>query len=630
VSPRSDKHWRLNPRIAVVALHDVTMAALSFELAVWLRYLTYGAPQSFGYLWEGTLLFTATCAVVFLATGLYRGIWYYASSRDLVAIAKAVTLAMLVFLPLMFALNRLGAFPRTALVINWPILALLLAGPRLLYRLLKDGNLEAVLERGGDGRVPVLLVGAGDTADGFIREMSRSRLARYRVVGLIDDKPHRVGRDIRGVRVLGTIDALGEVVERLDRQHRRPQRLILATDKLDSARARLVLEVGDTLGLPLARIPHLTDFKPGESAPEIVPVEVADLLGRPQKVLDRDAMARLIAGRRVLVTGAGGTIGSELCRQVAGFGPEHLALVDSSEFNLYQIDLELAEAHAAVPRAARLGDVRDRERIARLFAEERPELVFHAAALKHVPVAEAEPDEAALTNAIGTRNTIAAARAAGARLMVMISTDKAVNPTNVMGATKRIAELAVEAAGRDPAGLRCVTVRFGNVLGSTGSVVPLFQRQIARGGPLTVTHPEVTRFFMTTREAVELVLQASAIDAPAALYVLDMGTPVRIADLARQMIQLAGKRPERDVALNFTGLRPGEKLHEELFHVDEAPSPTPVDGVLVARPRSSAPEFSLGLDQLERAARAGRTHETLALIRRLVPEYAKAVATAAE
>jgi hypothetical protein len=238
VQHRSDTpFWRLNPRISVVALHDVTMAALAFELAVWLRYYTYGAPQSFGYLWEGTLLFAATSAVVFWATGLYRGIWYYASSRDLITIAKAVTLAMLVFLPLMFAMNRLATFPRTALLIEWPILVVLLAGPRLLYRLIKDGNLQAVLERGGDDRVPVLVVGAGDAADGFIREMSRSRLARYRVVGLIDDKPHRIGRDIRGVRVLGTIDALGEVVQKLDAQHRRPQRLILATDKLDGAGA---------------------------------------------------------------------------------------------------------------------------------------------------------------------------------------------------------------------------------------------------------------------------------------------------------------------------------------------------------------------------------------------------------
>lgn len=622
--PSESRRPRLNPRIAVVALHDVTMAAVSFELAVWLRYYTYGAPQNFGYLWEGTALFAATCAVVFWAMGLYRGIWYYASSRDLAAIAKAVTLAMLVFLPLMFALNRLGAFPRTALLINWPILVALLAGPRMLYRLVKDGNLHAVLERGDDARVPVLLVGAGDAADGFIREMSRSRLAGYRVVGLIDDKPHRVGRDIRGVRVLGTIDALGSVVQKLDAQHRRPQRLILATDKLDGERVRQILAVGDTLGLPLARMPRLTDFRAGEPEPEIRPVEVADLLGRPQRVLDRSAMARLIGGRRVLITGAGGTIGSELARQIAAFGPVHLTLVDNSEFGLYQIDLELSEGHASLSRSARLGDVRDRERLTRLFVEERPALVFHAAALKHVPVAEREPDEAALTNAIGTRNAIAAARHAGTETVVLISTDKAVDPSNVMGATKRVGELIAEAAGRESGGPRCVTVRFGNVLGSTGSVVPLFQRQIARGGPVTVTDPAVTRYFMTTREAVELVLQASTLEARAALYVLDMGAPVRIVDLARQMILLAGKRPDRDVTIAITGLRAGEKLHEALFHADEAPSGTTVDGVLIARPRAAAGDLGMLLDQLERAARGGRTTETLTLIHRLVPEYAPA------
>ena len=619
--PPEAKPWWLNPRILGVALHDVTMAAVSFELAVWLRYFTYGIPRPFGHLWQGTVVFALTCAVVFWAMGLYRGIWYYASSRDLATIGKAVTLAMLVFLPVMFAINRLDAFPRTALVINWPILVALLAGPRLLYRLLKDGNLRAVFER-DDNRVPVLLVGAGDAADSFIREMNRSKLAGYRVVGLIDDKPQRIGRDIRGVRVLGTIDALREVLAKLDRQNQRPQRLILATDRLDGERVRAVLARADALGLPLARMPRLTDFRPGESQPEIIPVEVADLLGRPQKVLDREAMARLIAGRRVLVTGAGGTIGSELCRQIAALRPAHLTLVDNSEFNLYQIDLELGESRPELQRAARLGDVRDRERLQRLVAEERPALLFHAAALKHVPVAEIDPDEAALTNAIGTRNAIAAARAAGVDTLVLISTDKAVDPTSVMGATKRIAELCAEAAAREP-GPRCVTVRFGNVLGSTGSVVPLFQRQIARGGPLTVTDPAVTRFFMTTREAVELVLQASALSGPGALYVLDMGEPVKIVDLARQIIRLAGLRPDKDVEIRFTGLRPGEKLHEELFHGQEPPVPTGYAGLLMATPRTADPAIvGRAMDEIATACRGGQARLALTLLGRLVPEFA--------
>jgi FlaA1/EpsC-like NDP-sugar epimerase len=427
-------------------------------------------------------------------------------------------------------------------------------------------------------------------------------------------------------------------VRRLARDHIAPQRLILTKDRVDPDQVRHLLEISESLALPLARLPRLTDFRRGGERLEVRPIEIEDLLGRPQTPLDRPAMAALIAGRRVLVTGAGGTIGGELVRQVAALGPASLGLLDNAEFALYAIDLELAERFPELERRALLGDVRDRRQLADVLAELKPELVFHAAGLKHVPLSETNLEEAVLTNAIGTRNVSELCRDTGVEAMVMISTDKAVNPTSVMGATKRLAEAwcqtldvaerrRLEQTGR---GTRYITVRFGNVLGSTGSVVPLFQRQLAHGGPLTVTHPEITRYFMTVREAVELVLQATTLGIadPAAggkIYVLDMGEPVRIVDLARQMIRLAGLRPDRDVEIAFTGLRPGEKLHEELFHAGEALVETGASGIRLANPRTSdSAVLARALDELEAAARARRGADVLQMLAHLVPEFSGA------
>ena len=637
----------LNRRIATVALHDIFMAALSFEISVLVRYYTYGAPQSPGFLWPATVVFTVVCFIAFWRAGLYRGIWYYASFNDLVAIVKAVTLSILVFLAIMFVATRLQDFPRTALLINWPLLIFLLAGPRFLYRALKDGNWRAAFERNAETRIPVLLVGAGDAAEMFIRDQSRGRNANYRVVGIVDDKPNRIGRDIRGVRVMAAIDGLDQVIENLDNKGLRPQRLIIASERIDGTVVRELLDKADAAGLTLARVPRLTDFKQGGSesgtSPRLIDadgqlqaIDIADLLGRPRKVLDREAMAALIAGKRVLVTGAGGTIGSELVRQVAGFDPAHVTLLDNGEFNLYRIDMEMAETQPDLSRDAVLGDVRDTARLGQVFEAEKPDIVFHAAAFKHVPLNERNPNEAALTNCIGTWNVAEACRASKVGTMVQISTDKAVNPTNVMGATKRIAEMVCQSlnlARSAETDTRFVTVRFGNVLGSTGSVVPLFQRQLAAGGPLTVTHPDITRYFMTTGEAVELVLQASAIpenetasdhghQARGEVFVLDMGEPVRIQDLARQMIRLSGLQPDQDVAIEFSGLRPGEKLYEELFHDSEQLVQTGHEGIMLAAPRTiDQAELKALLNQLTDAATARNTDQSLQLIKTLVPEF---------
>jgi FlaA1/EpsC-like NDP-sugar epimerase len=618
-------------RARIAYLHDVLMAGLSFVLAQALRQdgVTFSLHSL--QLWSGTALFMAVGAGVFASLDLYRGVWRYASLNDMVQIVKAASLTVAIFFPLLFLFTRLTDLPRSSLIINWLILMVLLAGPRIVYRVFKDRRLDTVLAKHAGRRIPVMLVGAGDAAEQFIRSV-RKPDANYTVVGIVDDKATRVGRAIHGVDVMGTVDDLPAAVEQLKQRGQRPHRLILTKEHLDGASVRSLLDVADSLGLTLARLPRLTDFREGVGeASEVRPIAVEDLLGRPQAVLDRPAMQALIAGKRVMVTGAGGTIGGELVRQIADFAPAHVILVDNSEFHLYEVDLALSERNPDLPRSAVLADIRDRARVEAVFAEARPELVFHAAALKHVPMVEAHPAEGALTNVLGTRHVADACRAAGVPVMVQISTDKAVNPSSVMGATKRLAESYCQALdiaeAKRSGGTRFVTVRFGNVLGSTGSVVPLFQHQLAQGGPLTVTHPDVTRYFMTVREAVELVLQASALgarDAAASgqIFVLDMGEPVRVQDLARQMIRLAGLRPDVDVKIAFTGLRPGEKLHEELLHVAEALMPTGHKDILLAAPRTAdAALLARAIDELAEDARAGRAADVLEGLHRLVPEY---------
>ncbi len=620
------------PRAQIAYLHDVFMAGVSFVLSLYLRVGDSFAWYADELLLLGTVLFAAVAAVVFASMKLYRGVWRYASLDDMTAIAKAASLVILIFLPLMFMLNRLEALPRSIVLINWFVLMALLGGPRILYRIFKDRRLDTVLTQDGRRRVPVLLVGAGDGAELFLRALNHQRHANYKVVGIVDDKGSRVGRQIRGVEIMGTIDDLPDVVERLARRRNRPHRLLIAKENLDGGRVRALLEYADRLGLTLSRVPDPTDFRSGlDEQLEVRPIAIEDLLGRPQAVLDRPAMKALIAGRRVMVTGAGGTIGSELVRQISDFGPARLSLLDNSEFQLYEIDMELAERHPDRARSALLADVRDQGRIEALMADEAPDLVFHAAALKHVPMVEKHPEEGVLTNVVGTRRVADACRNAGVAVMVLVSTDKAVDPTSVMGACKRLAEGYCQALdiaeSEHEGGTRFVTVRFGNVLGSTGSVVPLFERQLARGGPLTVTHADATRFFMTVREAVELVLQASALGSGdtgycGKIFVLDMGEPVRIQDLARQMIRLAGLRPDVDVKIVYTGLRPGEKLHEELLHESESLVPTKADGLLLAAPRTADRALlARAIDELAEAARAGRTDDLVSALHRLVPEY---------
>ena len=573
-------------------------------------------------LWGAVLLIVAG-----LPFRLAQQHWRFAGSNDLLGVVAA-SIATASLFPV--ALHLAGVpLPSPAFPLAHVLgLTVLLSLPRVGYRLMREGAAEGVA-------VPaVLLIGAGEPADLFLRALAADRAAPYRAVGVLSLGRAQTGRRINGVPILGAVEEAAAVLARMRAAGNLPATLVVTAPELDGARLAAVIEVAAQQGVRVARAPRLTvldDARP-DAALLLRPVAIEELLNRPQVPLDQAGIARLIAGRRVLVTGAGGTIGAELARQVAALAPAALVLLDNGEFALWQIDTELAEIAPAVARVPVIADVRDAVRIQAICAQYRPELVFHAAALKHVPMVEAHPLEGLLTNAVGTAILAEAARAAGALAMVLVSTDKAVNPSSVMGASKRVAEIycqALDIVGRRSNAMRCITVRFGNVLGSTGSVVPLFQRQLARGGPLTVTHPDMLRYFMTVREAVGLVLQASLVGVGApdflrdgGIFVLDMGAPVKILDLARQMIRLAGLRPERDIEIRFTGLRPGEKLFEELFHGHEPTLPTPYPGLLLARPRTTdAGVVRRAIDDLAAACRAGDTALALAQLGRLIPEF---------
>lgn len=610
---------------------DVAITPVVFLTALWLR-LGEAFDPTPAYVWSNAILLTVCAAVVFRVLGLYRGLWRYASLNDLVSITKAVTATVLVWLPLAFLVTRLEDLPRSLPLILWMLLMAGLGAPRFGWRLFKDGLLD--LRPRPMGGVPVLLVGSGDGAELFVRAMAQMTAPPYRVLGLVDTEGQRVGWQMRGVEVIGPVNDIVDITERLGERGERPQRWILADDHLDGDVVARLLDLAETQGVTLSRVPQLTDLRsgrPDEKRLQLRPIAIEDLLNRPQARLDREAPRALVAGRRVLVTGAGGSIGSELVRQLVAAGPAKIVLFDSSEYLLYLIDHELGERAPELDRLPVIGDVRDRAALDRVFASEKPDIVVHAAALKHVPMVEYNPCEGVLTNVSGSRNVADACRAHGVQVMVMVSTDKAVHPTNVMGATKRAAESwcqALDVLGADGKGTRYVTVRFGNVLGSNGSVVPLFQKQLERGGPITVTHPEMTRYFMTIREAVELVIQAAALRAREArdpggrLFVLDMGEPVKIVDLARQMVRLAGLRPGLDVPITFVGLRPGEKLHEELFYAAEELVPTSIKGVMLASPRRvDHAVLTRMLDGLIDAARRGDEDETIARLKAVVPEF---------
>ena len=466
-----------------------------------------------------------------------------------------------------------------------------------------------------ESSIPVLLVGATDRAELFIREMNRNNNPTHKIVGILDINKNKIGRFIRGIEILGTISEISTIISNLEKNNKknRPQKIIIASNDIEGNIVRDLLTFTDKTGISLARLPKITDLESdiNNEKLKVKPVDVFDLLSRPQALLDRNAMKKFINNKKVLVSGAGGTIGSELVEQIINYNPKEIILLDNSEFLLYKIEKKIEEKIKNIKINSVLADIKDKKRIDNIFNESRPEIIFHAAALKHVPIVEKNPLEGILTNILGSINIAESCKKYGAAEMVLISTDKAVNPFSVMGVTKRISEKYCQSmSGTSKTNFKIV--RFGNVLGSTGSVVPLFQKQLERGGPLTVTHPKMKRYFMTVREAVELVIQSATLDnnKKGEIYVLEMGQPIAITEIAEQLIRLAGLRPNKDILITYTGLRPGEKIQEELHYKNERFTKTKNKSIFIVKPKiESFIKLSKSLNNLIDFAKNGKVED---------------------
>ena len=572
-------------RASLAFAHDVVAAGVAWLAAFWLRFNLELPPADFARVAVATLPgVLAVHAIAFWVLGLYRGLWRYASLPDLQRILVAVAVAALA-VPALFTLVALDTpVPRSVYLIMPVLLVGAMCGSRLLYRAWKEHTLLGMVRHPGAN--PVLVLGAGTAAASLLRDLANS--SQWRVVGLLDDDSGKHGSEIQGVKILGGLERLGPVA----RQRAVTQAIIAMPGATHGQRKRAV-ELCSAAGLQVMTVPSYADLVSGKvSVSELRNVELDDLLGRDPVALDDAGLRGLIEGRCVLVTGAGGSIGAELCRQIARFSPGRLVLFEISEYALYTMEQEFHDRLPGVPIAAVIGDAKSAPRVREVFERFQPQVVFHAAAYKHVPLMEGENAfQAVANNVLSTVVVARAAQAAGATRFVLVSTDKAVNPTNVMGASKRLAEIACQRL-QQTGGTQFVIVRFGNVLGSTGSVIPRFREQIARGGPLTVTHPEIQRYFMSIPEATQLVLQAALMGKGGEIYVLDMGEPVKIADLARQLIRLSGLS-ENDIRIVYTGLRPGEKLYEELLADAEHSLATPHPKLRVARVRAPQDEALL-------------------------------------
>jgi len=576
----------------IIILHDLFMAAFAWQFCWWVRFNFEFPFQD----WRLSVLLIPLVMVVqgavFSIFRLYRGIWRFASVPDLLNIVRAAVLGAMCITLAMFILFRLEGVPRSILILYPMVLIFGLGAPRLGYRFLRDRRVtldtSTVTTR-------VLIVGAGRAGEMVVREMLRD--GRYFPVGFVDDKPELRKAEIQRVRVLGDVDAIPDLCREFQ-----PDIVVIAVPSAGSEQMRRIVERCEEGGTPMRLLPGLSKMVAGATVlNEMREVSINDLLGREKVELDRGIIEAGISGRTVLVSGGGGSIGAELCRQILALAPARLILLDRSEFGLYRIHQELQQARAQTELVAVLGDVCDAAAMAELMTRHRPQVVFHAAAYKHVPLLEDHCREAVLNNVFGSVVLADASRAHACERFVLISTDKAVNPVSVLGASKRVAELVCESRnGLDAT--RFITVRFGNVLGSDGSAIPLFQSQIRQGGPVTVTHPDVTRYFMTNTEACGLILQAAAMGNGGEIFVLDMGAPVRVAYLAEQMIRLTGAVPGRDIRIEYIGLRPGEKLSEELFHEFEQREQTAHPKIFLARhPAVDRQQREKELTELRRA-----------------------------
>lgn len=585
---------------------DLTLVAVAWWLAFWLRF-NLDTPDEFQTMMVNTLPWPLLgFAVSLLGWGVYRHIWRYTSVAELMRLVYGVAFAGLLTAAAVLML-RVEFFPRSVLLLHPMVALMLLGAARAGTRLLLTGS-----NRPMDTGKPLLIVGSVQDAAAALPALRGARL--WSPVGIVSPIAAERGRTLQGLQVLGALADLPRIAARTEAA----AALVVSATGSDARREALM--GASEAGLPLLTMPRPDEWLRAEAG-QPRRIELEDLLGRAPVALDEQGLSDLIAGQTVLVTGAGGSIGSELCRQIARFGVARLVCVDVSEFAIYQLEQELREAHPQMQGLYYTANVREADRLLAIAQQHRPAVVFHAAAYKHVPLMESLNEiEALRTNVLGTLNVARVAGQVGAQRFVLISTDKAVNPTNVMGASKRLAEQVLQAVASEFNSTRYVAVRFGNVLGSSGSVVPLFTQQIARGGPVTVTHPDIVRYFMTIPEAAQLVLQAGLMGQTRQIYVLDMGEPVKIVDLAKLLIRLSGQT-EQDVPITFTGLRPGEKLFEELLANDETTEPTPHPKLRVAKGANSAVNAAEVVEWIHDSGPAPKASDTRTWLRSLVPEY---------
>jgi FlaA1/EpsC-like NDP-sugar epimerase len=587
----------VTPRRASVLLADVLLTVAANYLAFWLRF-DGTIPAAYWMLWLQTVpCLVLIRGVTFTSFHLYDSVWQYVGLRDLRAIAISVSVSNVVFCLLIRGVLELSAYPRSVFVTDLVLMVFLMGAVRVSWRLGREYRANARTRS-------VLIFGAGDAGEAMVREILNGGEHGYRPVGFVDDDPAKVGQRIHGVPVLGTRADLPRIIAETN-----PSEVLVAIARPTPQTLRQVVKALESYKLPIKAVPHLRDMLDGRARlHEVRDLAAADLLGRAPLGLDVETAKHLVEGKRVLVTGAGGTIGSELSRQIAVLGPKSLVLFERYENALWAVERSVAPLTPDGTVYSVIADVTDRQRVDEVLAEYRPQLILHAAAHKHVPLMELNPCEAIKNNVKGTRIVGEAAVRHRVEQFVLISSDKAVNPSSVMGATKRVSELLVMAlAGRGPTGF--VVVRFGNVMGSNGSVIPLFLEQIRAGGPVTVTHPDMRRYFMSIPEAVQLVLQAAALGENGALYVLDMGEEIRVVDMARNLIRLSGFIPDREIPIVFTGVRPGEKLSEELVASDESIELSRLEGVRRVRSARELSPADLGRDvaDLERFAEKGAT-----------------------
>jgi FlaA1/EpsC-like NDP-sugar epimerase len=614
-----------NPKFYFIIFSDAVFFVIALVTAYLFRYEFSLDPAIVQEIQSLIIWVVPLKLIIFLSSGLYRGMWRYTSVRDFWLLARTSFLATLIIIFVILCLNRFQGYSRAVFIVDGFLTFLFTGGLRMMIRSyyavnvnprnVPDSFYKSDLKK-------VLIVGAGDAGEKILREILENYQLYYRVIGFIDDDQEKQGGSIHGVRVLGDVQAIAKILKR-----KNVQEILIAIPSAGGDQIRRIAETCRDCNVSYKILPGIGDLIDGKVSVKMLrDIDYEDLLGRSPVRMDIKGIRSYLDGKTILITGCGGSIGSELCRQIIKYQPRSLILLDASELNLFNIQMEIGNTRSYCAHEAVLGNVQDENLMDAVFKKYRPQIVFHAAAYKHVPMQEKNPWEAVFNNIIGSRVAIDKSIEHDAECCVLVSTDKAVRPANVMGASKRVAELIMQSMPNNST--RLMAVRFGNVVGSSGSVIPVFRRQIEQGGPVTVTHPDVSRYFMTIPESSQLILQAAAMGEGGEIFILKMGTPVKIADMARDLIRLSGKEPGIDIEIVYTGLREGEKLHEELITEGEDVMPTGHEKIMVLRPNDSAGKYTQTRqkldEEIEELIKYSLTHDAEAIKRKLkeiVPEY---------